>query len=234
MPARDSPVVAILGDRGPQITHRELDALIPRLRSEAGVAVRWVATDSGLDVTGFDGLWLAPGAPYRSDEAVFAAIAAARTDGIPYFGACGGMQYAVIEYTRNVLGRSATHAESDGTRDDNVVTALACSLFGEERLVTPIAGTRFAGIAPSPFTGMHFCNYAPTPEIVADLEASGVVVSATAEDAGAEVLEFPKHPFFFTSMFQPQMGASIGAPIHPLILEFVEAARQRADMVRAP
>ncbi len=220
-------MIALLGDRGPQITHRELDALIPRLQREAGVALRWVATDSDFEVTGFDGLWLAPGAPYRSDEAVFAAIRSAREHGIPYFGACGAMQYAVIEYARNVLGRSATHAESDGARADNVVTALACSLFGEERLVTPITGTRFAEIAPRPFTGLHFCDYAPTPEIVSDLEASGVVVSATADDAGTEVLEFPHHPFFFVSMFQPQMGASLGAPIHPLVLAFVEAARQR-------
>ena len=226
----ETPVIALIGDRGDQVSHRELDALIPRLRDQAGVALRWVASDSGFDPASFDGIWLAPGAPYRSDDAVFEAITVARETGIPSFGACGGMQYAVIEYTRNVLAREATHAESDGVRNDNVVTALACSLYGEERWVTPVAGTRFAQISPTSFVGMHFCSYAPTPEIVTAMQASGVVIGATAEDAGVEVLEFPRHPFFITSMFQPQIGARSGAPLHPLILALADAARQRQVM----
>ena len=74
------------------------------------------------------------------------------------------MQYAVLEFVRSVLGEPATHAESDGEADDNVVTALACSLYGEERVVTPVAGTRFDSWVDGPFTGMHFCNYAPTAD----------------------------------------------------------------------
>ena len=70
---------------------------------------------------------------------------------------------------------------------------------------------------------MHFCSYAPTADVVARLEAAGVVVGATAPDAGAEVLEFPDHPFFVTSMFQPHVGALAGAPVHPLVTAFVDA-----------
>ena len=137
------------------------------------------------------------------------------------------MQYAVLEWTRNVLGSAATHAESDGAGDDNAVAALACSLYGEERLVTPVPGTRFEGWQPEPFVGMHFCNYAPTAEAVAALEKVGVVVGATADDAGAEVLEFPDHPFYVTSMFQPHIGALAGAPVHPLVRAFVSAVLAR-------
>jgi len=137
------------------------------------------------------------------------------------------MQYAVIEFTRSVLGESATHAESDGEGDDNVVTALACSLYGEERLVTPVPGTRFAEIVDGPFLGMHFCNYAPTAAAVARLEEAGVVVGATADDAGAEVLEFPDHPFYVTSMFQPHIGALAGRPVHPLVRAFTAAVAAR-------
>jgi CTP synthase (UTP-ammonia lyase) len=139
------------------------------------------------------------------------------------------MQYAVVEFVRSVLGEAATHAESDGVDADNVVGALTCSLYGEERLVTPVPGTRFASWVPEPFVGMHFCNYAPTADAVARLVAAGVVVGATAPDAGAEVLEFPDHPFYVASMFQPHIGALAGEPVHPLVRAFESAVRQSAS-----
>lgn len=219
------PRIALLGDRSPHPSHRELDALIPRLAGELGVDAEWVPTDAGADVTAFDGVWLVPGSPYADDAAVLESLRAVRTGGTPFLGTCGGMQYAVVEYVRDVLGRAATHAESDGPADDNAVAALACPLQGERRLVTPVPGSRFASWVPEPFLGMHFCSFAPTPDVVRDLEASGVVVGATAPDAGAEVLEFPGHPFYVTSMFQPHIGASTGDPIHPLIRAFTESLR---------
>lgn len=79
----------------------------------------------------------------------------------------------------------------------------------------------------APFVGMHFCNYAPTAEAVGALEKAGVVVGATADDAGAEVLEFPDHPFYVTSMFQPHIDALAGAPVHPLVRAFVSAVAAR-------
>ena len=211
--------VALLGDRSGHRSHLELDALRPMLP----VATEWVATDSGFDLGAYDGVWLVPGSPYADDAAVLAALTVVRESAIPFLGTCGGMQYAVLEFARSVLGESATHAESDGESGDNVVTALACSLQGEERVVTPVPGTRFASWVPEPFTGMHFCSYAPTPGVVARLQAAGVIVGATAPDAGAEVLEFPDHPFYVTSMFQPHIGALSGAPVHALVTAFVEA-----------
>ena len=221
------PRIALLGDRGTQLSHRELDAIIPRLENEFQVQLRWVPTDSDADLSSCHGLWLAPGAPYASDAAVFAAITLARETGIPFIAACGGMQYAVIEYTRNVLQRGASHQEFHGDREDNVISGLACSVYGEQRLVVPVAGTRFADLAQAPFMGTHFCRYAPTAEIIEHLGGSGVVVGATAVDVGAEVLEFPRHPFFFTSMFQPQIGAGKGERIHPFIAAFAQAVRER-------
>jgi CTP synthase (UTP-ammonia lyase) len=211
--------VALLGDHRGHRSHLELDALRPMLP----VATEWVPTDSEFDVTAFDGVWLVPGSPYADDAAVLSALTVVRERGIPFIGSCGGMQYAVMEFVSSVLGAPATHAESDGVADDNVVAALACSLYGEERLVTPVPGTRFASWVPEPFVGMHFCNYAPTAHAVARLEAAGVVVGATALDAGAEVLDFPDHPFYVTSMFQPHIGALAGAPVHPLVTAFVDA-----------
>ena len=212
-------MIALLGDDRGHRSHQELNALRPML----GVGTAWVPTDSGFAIEEYDGVWLVPGSPYADDAAVLRALTVVRERGIPFLGTCGGMQYAVVEFVRSVLGEPATHAESDGDADDNVVTALACSLYGEERVVTPVAGTRFAGWVADPFVGMHFCSYAPTPEVVARLESAGVVVGATADDADAEVLDFPGHPFYVTSMFQPHVGALAGRPVHPLVRAFTEA-----------
>lgn len=219
-------MIALLGDDRGHRSHQELNALRPQL-AELGAETEWVPTDSGFDIATYDGVWLVPGSPYADDAAVIAALEVVRKRGIPFLGVCGGMQYAVLEWTRNVLGSTATHAESGGEGDDNAVAALACALYGEERLVTPVPGTRFAGWQAEPFVGMHFCNYAPTAEAVVALEKAGVVVGATADDAGAEVLEFPDHPFYVTSMFQPHIGALAGAPVHPLVRAFVSAVAAR-------
>ncbi|MDX6372204.1 MAG: hypothetical protein QOD98_1192 [Nocardioidaceae bacterium] len=214
----------MLGDHRGHRSHLELDALRPSLP----VDTEWVPTDSGFDVAAYDGVWLVPGSPYADDAAVLSALTVVRERRIPFLGTCGGMQYAVLEYARSVLGEPATHAEADGESDDNVVVGLTCSLQGEERLVTPAPGSRFASWVAAPFMAMHFCSYAPTPEVVARLVAAGVVVGATAPDAGAEVLEFPDHPFYVTSMFQPHVGALAGAPVHPLVTAFMETVAVRA------
>lgn len=221
-------MIALLGEDRGHRSHQELNALRPRLRAELGVDTVWVPSDSGFDIGEYDGVWLVPGSPYADDAAVLGALTVVRERRIPFLGSCGGMQYAVLEFVRSVLGAPATHAESDGEADDNVVTALACSLYGEERLVTPVPGTRFDAWAEGPFTGMHFCSYAPTPEVVDRLVEAGVVVGATADDAGAEVLDFPDHPFYVVSMFQPHIGALAGAPVHPLVRAFVAAVRESA------
>ncbi|MFN8190026.1 MAG: CTP synthase [Nocardioidaceae bacterium] len=217
------PTIALVGEDRGHRSHQELNALRPLL----DVRTEWVATDSGTDLAGFGGIWLVPGSPYADDDAAYRAVTHARLSGTPFLGTCGGLQYAVIELTRSLLGRPATHAESDGEGPDNAVAPLACSLVGEERTVTPVAGTRFASLVAEPFAGMHFCSYAPTPEAVAALVATGAVeVGATADDAGAEVLTVLDHPFFVLSLFQPHVGTLAGAPVHPLVTAFVEAVHR--------
>jgi CTP synthase (UTP-ammonia lyase) len=110
-----------------------------------------------------------------------------------------------------------------------VVSELACSLMGEERLVSPIPGTRFSAlVGDEPFAGMHYCGYGPGPGVAERLVAGGMLIEATAEDAGAEVLELPANRFFMLSLFQPQIGALAGKPLHPLLTEFAQCAREYA------
>jgi CTP synthase (UTP-ammonia lyase) len=232
-----SVTIALVGDRRPDHpSHRELDAVRGLLGED--VSAEWVATDGERirDLGGFDGIWLVPGSPYADDSAAYEAVRWARENDVPFLGTCGGLQYAVVEYFRNVLGvAGASHAESDGPDDSNVVHPLACSLQGEERLVRPIAGTRFARLMrDEPFVGMHYCGYAPGGEEVERLVEAGMVVEATAEDAGAEVLELPANRFYMLTLFQPHIGALAGKPLHTLLREFVRCARTHAPATVLP
>ncbi|HEY6507026.1 MAG TPA: hypothetical protein VIY56_03380, partial [Vicinamibacterales bacterium] len=97
--------VVVLGDRdAASPTHRALDAALTLFPD--GVRASWIGTDTpeAARVSSADALWVVPGSPYRDDDAVYAAIAAARTSGQPFLGTCGGFQYAVVEFARNVAG----------------------------------------------------------------------------------------------------------------------------------
>jgi CTP synthase (UTP-ammonia lyase) len=98
----------------------------------------------------------------------------------------------------------------------------------------PTPGSHFATLVPEPFAGMHFCGFGPAPAVVERLVEGGMVVGATADDAPVEVLELPTHPFYMVSLFQPHIGASAGRPLHPLLADFVRAARAKAMVLDRP
>lgn len=228
--------IAVVGDENEALpSHRGVNAARGMLGED--VHSEWVPTD-GPGIAGlrdYHGVWVVPGSPYADDDAAYEAVRWARERDVPYLGTCGGLQYAVVEYFRNVLGvPDASHAESDGVHDSNVVAPLACSLRGEERLVRPIPGTRFSElVGGQALPGMHYCGYGPTAGVVQRLVDGGMVVEATADDAGAEVLELPANRFFMLSLFQPQIDALAGKPLHPLLAEFVRCAREYAGQAAA-
>lgn len=220
--------ILALGDRDTaHLTHRELDATFALMPSD--VECDWTATDSreAGDLNRVDGIWLLPGSPYRNDAAAYAAIDYCLKTGTPYLGTCAGFQYACVALARALAGiAGAAHAESDPAGETLVVAPLACSLYGERRLVTPVAGTRLAAICGTvPFSGFHWCGYGLAAAAEQLLLDAGVVISARAGDAGAEAIELPDHPFFIATAFQPQVGASERYELHPLILALLNAAR---------
>lgn len=226
--------IALIGDRDPSyLTHRELDATLRLM--PADVDAGWVPSgDAGPATLAADGVWIVPGTPYRDDAAVYAAITAARTGGIPILGTCGGFQYMMVELARNVAGLpQAGHAETDPDAAVHAVAPLACSLVGRERTVTAVPGTRVAALCGrAPFAGFHFCSYGLAAGVVDRLVAAGLVVSATAPDAGVEAVELPSHPFYVATLFQPQVGSSRTGMLHPLVAALVDAARSAAAVAR--
>jgi CTP synthase (UTP-ammonia lyase) len=219
--------IAVLGDRDPSfITHRELDAALALLPADVEAAWCPTAGEDAARPEAFDGVWVAPGTPYRDDGAVLAAIGHARRCGTPLLGTCGGFQYTALSLARELAGVAATHAETQADAAEPFVAPLACTLYGEERTVTCVPGTRLAAIlGAAPFAGFHFCGYGLAPSAAQVLERAGVRIAAHAPDAGVEALELPAHPFFIATLFQPQVGSLAGAPLSPLIGAFVAAAR---------
>jgi CTP synthase (UTP-ammonia lyase) len=220
--------IAVLGDRNLEyVTHRELDAALGLFPKWARGA--WVATDAAdaaTTVAEADGVWVAPGTPYRDDDVVYEAIRDARECGRPLLGTCGGFQYTVVELARGLAGLDARHAETDPDADALVAVPLACGLVGETRTVTCVPGTRVAALCGTePFTGFHWCNYGLAPAFEDVLVDAGVAIAARAPDAGVEAIELPEHPFFVATLFQPQVGSLAGGPLHPLIAALLEAAR---------
>jgi CTP synthase (UTP-ammonia lyase) len=128
-----------------------------------------------------------------------------------------------VEFARNVAGvTNAARAETQPTGNSLVIERLACSLEAQERLVTCLPGTRLHELCGDvPFVGFHWCNYGVAAEYTEQLAARGLVVSATADDAGVEAVELPNHPFFLATLFQPQVGAGQGQPPHAVVRGFV-------------
>jgi len=218
--------ILLLGDHNASsVTHRELDAAIKLLPSS--VRARWVGTDTpdAMRTSQADGVWAVSGSPYRNDAAVYSAIASARTSGQPFLGTCGGFQYAVVEFARHVAAiADADHAETTPDGRTLVVDRLACSLVGQERLVTAVPGTRMHDVCGSaPFVGFHWCNYGLAPAYAERLAEYGLVMAARADDAGVEAVELRNHPFFLATLFQPQIGSIAGQPLHPVVQAFVAA-----------
>ena len=216
--------IVALGDRDPQfVTHREADAALALL------GVEWTPTDSeaARSLEGASGVWLLPGTPYRDDDAAYAAIAHCRESGTPFLGTCGGFQYACVELARSLAGVvSAAHAESEPDAGEQVVVPLACSLYGEERTVRPVAGTRFARICgEAPFPGFHFCGFGLDEHYAERLVDAGVVIGAHGDDAGVEAIELPGHPFFVATAFQPQVGSAASGRLSPLLEAFATTSR---------
>jgi CTP synthase (UTP-ammonia lyase) len=223
--------VIALGDRDEgYLTHRELDATLELIGD--GVSCHWVATDSAAAraLDDVDGVWLVPGSPYRDDDAAYSAIAHCLRTGTPYLGTCAGFQYACVQLARAWAGNDdAAHAESDPDTPDPVVAALACSLYGERRTVTPVLGTRLAAICGErPFEGFHWCGFGLEPGAADTLAECGVTLAAHAPDAGVEAIELPEHPFFIATAFQPQVGSAASGELHPLIAAFLDAAATHA------
>ena len=191
----------------------------------------------------YDGILIPGGFGSRGVEGKIRAVRFCRENNIPYFGLCYGMQLAVIEYARNVLGLTeALTTEIDQKTAHPVVDIMPEqkeNLRQKNYGATMRLGHYEAKILPNTIARIaygkdsvlerHRHRYEVNPAYVKDLEKAGLVFSATSPNGVLmEIAELPqaKHPFFLGTQFHPEFQSSLLHP-HPLFVAFVKAASGR-------
>ncbi|WP_253779119.1 CTP synthase C-terminal region-related (seleno)protein [Goodfellowiella coeruleoviolacea] len=222
--------VALVGDRSPHVrSHTRIPGLVEALRTRDGLALDtyWVGTDDVADtrVEDFDGVWVLPGSPYRSEAGALSAIRTARERGIPLLGTCGGFQHALLEYARHVCGiATASHAEVAPDAAQQLVVPLSCSLLGHEGVVLVEPGSmveRILGAQRS--VERYHCAYGPNAAYADVLRAHGLRFTGHDDDGAIRVAELPGHPFYLITLFQPELAGDSGQ-CHPIVRAFAAAA----------
>jgi CTP synthase len=215
------------------------------ISNDVRVQIEWVSSESyeagALEhhFDGFDGLLIPGGFGDRGIEGMLMAIEWARKNGLPFFGICLGLQCAIIEFARNVCGR--TEANSVEFNPDTVDPVIC--LMDSQRKVTTKGGTMRLGqyaaslregsrveeaYADREIMERHRHRYEVNNEYRELLEGEGLIMSGTSPDQDlVEVIELPDHPWFIACQFHPELKSRPTHP-HPLFASFIEAAAAHA------
>ena len=197
----------------------------------------------------YDGILIPGGFGSRGVEGKIRAVRFCRENNIPYFGLCYGMQLAVIEYARNVLGltealtteidQKTVHPvvdimpeQKENLRQKNYGATMRLGHY--EAKIRPKTIAR-AAYGKDSVLERHRHRYEVNPAYVKDLEKAGLVFSATSPNGVLmEIAELPqaKHPFFLGTQFHPEFQSSLLHP-HPLFVAFVKAASERKNRIES-
>ena len=214
---------------------------------ETEVVVDWIHSEqltpdnAKARLDGLHGILVAPGFGSRGIDGKLLAIQHARVNGIPFFGICLGMQCAVVEFARNVLGLEGAHS----TEIKEYTPHPVIDLMGEQKSITNMGGTMRLGEYPcalkadsqaerayanvSEVNERHRHRYEFNNAYLTQFEVSGMVATGTNPDTNlVEIVEIPSHPYFVASQFHPEYASTVLAP-HPLFVSFVKAAVQHKN-----
>ena len=187
-----------------------------------------------------DGILVAPGFGDRGIEGKIRAVQYAREQNIPFLGICLGMQMAVIEFSRNILGLdSANSTEMNPNTASPVI-----NLMEEQKEVTNKGGTMRLGAwecelkegskahdiyGHSMILERHRHRYEFNNEYKEKLENAGLIATGFNPKTGlVEIVELPSHPWFVGVQYHPEYKSTVANP-HPLFVAFVKAALVHAE-----
>jgi CTP synthase (UTP-ammonia lyase) len=189
---------------------------------------RWIPTatidDTFLVHHDFDGFWVVPGSPYTNDDGVYKLITFCRKNNFPLLGTCGGFQYMVVEYARNVLGfAKASHEESDPDGADLVISKLSCSLKGKQEivLITDYQSWMYEVLKQKEITGSFYCSYGVNPTYTKTINQYPFTFTAFSSEGDPRAFELKTHRFFNGTLFQPPLDSTSEHP-NPLLVSFFE------------
>ncbi|MBM3440602.1 MAG: CTP synthase, partial [Bacteroidetes bacterium] len=187
-----------------------------------------------------DGLLVAPGFGNRGIEGKVVAIRHARENGLPFFGICLGMQMAVVEFARNVLGWKDAHS----FEMNNETTHPVIDLMEAQKQITAMGGTMRLGAYPcdvqtgtlahriygnNHISERHRHRYEFNNRFLADFENAGMLASGKNPASGlVEIMEVPEHPFFIGVQFHPELKSTVENP-QPIFVHFIAAAKTYAS-----
>ncbi len=198
-------------------------------------------TSESIDkaLAGMKGILVAPGFGHRGIEGKILAVQYARQNGIPFLGICLGMQCAVIEFARNVLGIKDADSSEMSTTPNPVI-----DIMEEQKTVLDKGGTMRLGAYPCRLTEgskvyeaygkqliseRHRHRYEFNNKYLDRFEAAGMVPVGVNPDSGlVEAVEIPSHPWFVGVQYHPEYKSTVLNP-HPLFVAFVKAALEYDD-----
>jgi len=209
--------------------------------NDCKVKVEWIHSESLSEKNipakfkNLQGVLVAPGFGNRGIEGKISAIKYARENNIPFLGICLGMQCAVIEFARNVLGLKDAHS-----REMNPATnSPVIDLLEAQKNISHMGGTMRLGSYPckieegtlahaiygkTDINERHRHRYEFNNEYTKKFTDAGLVLSGINPDAGlVEIIEIPTNRFYIGVQFHPEYKSTVENP-HPLFVGFVKAA----------
>ena len=186
-------------------------------------------------LSGVSGILVAPGFGDRGIEGKIKAIQFAREHKVPFFGICLGMQCAVIEFARNVLGLKGAHSlEMDPKTKDPVIHLMANQKNISDKGGTMRLGSYECAIhdgtlaqklyGTSTIFDRHRHRFEFNNDYLAKFEAAGMSATGFNPESNlVEIMEIPKLPFFIGVQFHPEYKSTVANP-HPLFKGFIAAA----------
>ena len=209
------------------------------------VNIKWVDSETVTDenvgeiLGGVNGILVPGGFGNRGIEGKIKAITYARENNIPFLGLCLGMQLAIVEFARNVIGFNDAHSEEL----DPSTTHPVIALMPDQNGVEDIGGTLRLGSYPcvldkssrayalygeETIYERHRHRYEVNNDFRASLTENGMKLSGISPDGRiVEMCELPTHPFFIATQAHPEFKSRPNRP-HPLFKGFVEAALEQS------
>jgi CTP synthase len=195
------------------------------------------AENVGEKLAGLDGLLVAPGFGHRGIEGKINAVKYAREKGLPFFGICLGMQMAVIEFARNVLGMKDAHS----TEMNPECTEPVIDMMEEQKKITMKGGTMRLGsfacdikkgslahkiYGSDQVSERHRHRYEFNNKYLNLFEKNGMTASGRNPQTGlVEIMEITAHPFFIGVQYHPELKSTVENP-QPIFVHFVAAAKK--------
>ncbi len=215
------------------------------LANNLDVKINWIHSEDVTPLTvdemlkGMDGILVPGGFGDRGVEGKIEATRYARENKVPFFGICLGMQVAVIEYARNVLGYKNAHSsELDPNTEYPVI-----DLLPEQHDIEDMGGTLRLGLYPCKISEGSKAKEAYGDALIYErhrhryefnnhyrdaLVDAGLVISGLSpDDRLVEIVELNDHPWFVAGQFHPEFK-SRPTRSHPLFREFVKASKENA------